>query len=668
MGMFDYKNYTSSESAELLQTSYQLAVYSQVNGFFGVSSSAAILKAVSESLLNTGLYANTVNQGLPSGWRELTPAELSLPQSALDSTGQYIIESPLTGTMPTGEQAKILGQYDAQGKLLRVAVSYTGTNSLVDVPDYTLLNNGALAPKLEPLLNAVKDFSIKNGLTADKVIFTGYSLGGSVTNLTAEYRNTLAGGFFKDANFVGVASAMIYDDASVVLNYGYENDVVHRASGTTDDSFASSLSAGGPLLINHDKAYSSSIDNTVLFNDMYASPAWQLPFSIVNMPVTWYAHVDGVFSDAHTRIANNPFYDLMDKDSTTIVASLSALSRGTTWVEDKKTATSSHFGTSAFIIGSQFDDLLQGGTAGDFIYGGAGNDTIRTGGGADHVDGGSGVNELRLTGGSSDWNAYRLTDGTVFMDAKDQSNLVEVERIQRVSFDHELASISNPYEVTSTGLSDKRAGLMSWLIHKDVAYKAKTEGTQGADNLTGSVVFGKEGNDTLTALATGGLLHGGEGNDVLKGGAGADRLYGAEGNDVLQGGAGNDMLNGGVGNDTYLFGRGDGKDTVSESSGSDQIVLGANVSANQLWLSRAGNDLLVNIIGSGDQMKIEHWYDNASFQVESFKTADGKTLMADKVDALVNAMAAFSPPVAGQSTLSSNYQNALSSVLAASWV
>jgi Ca2+-binding RTX toxin-like protein len=145
-------------------------------------------------------------------------------------------------------------------------------------------------------------------------------------------------------------------------------------------------------------------------------------------------------------------------------------------------------------------------------------------------------------------------------------------------------------------------------------------------------------------------------------------LYGAEGNDVLQGGAGNDVLNGGVGNDTYLFGRGAGKDTVSESSGSDQIVLGANVSANQLWLSRAGNDLLVNIIGSIDQMKIEHWYDNASFQVESFKTADGKTLMADKVDALVNAMAAFSPPVAGQSTLSSNYQNALSPVLAASWV
>ncbi|MGL4766584.1 MAG: calcium-binding protein [Formosimonas sp.] len=667
MGMFDYKQYTSSQSAELMQTSYQLAIYSQVNGLLGISSSAQILKAINDSLLSTGLYANAVNQALPAGWRELTPAELSLPQSALDSTGQYIIESPLTGTTPTGEQAKILGQYDAQGKLLRVAVSYTGTNSLVDIPDYFQLNSGQLAPKLEPLLNAVKDFSIKNGLTADKVIFTGYSLGGGLTNLTAEYRNTLAGGFFKNANYVGVASPLIYDDPSVVLNYGYENDVVHRAIGSSD-TVSGAVSAAGPLLLNKDKPYSSSIDNTVLFNDMYASPAWTLPFSIVNIPVAWYAHVDGVFSDGYSRIANNPFYNFMEKDSTTVVASLSALSRGTTWVEDKATATSSHFGTSAFIIGSKFDDLLKGGTAGDFIYGGEGNDIIRTGGGSDHIDGGSGVNELRLMGNSSDWNAYRLSDGTLFMDAKDQSNLVEAENIQRVSFEYELASLVNPYVVTNNSLLDQRAGLMSWLFRKDVVYQAKIEGTQGADNLSGKTLFGQAGNDTLNAISTGSLLHGGEGADVLKGNLGSDRLYGAEGNDVLSGSAGNDYLNGGVGHDTYQFGRGDGKDTVSESSGNDQIVFGTSVNANQLWLSRSGNDLLVSIIGSTDQMKIEHWYDNANFQVETFKTADGKILTAEKVDALVHAMAAFSPPTSGQSTLSASYQTALNPVLAASWL
>ena len=92
-------------------------------------------------------------------------------------------------------------------------------------------------------------------------------------------------------------------------------------------------------------------------------------------------------SDAQLRIANNPFYEFMERDSTTIVANLSALSREITWVQDKQAITSDHYGSAAFIIGSQYDDLLQGGTAGDYIYGGAGNDTIKTGLGADRVDG-----------------------------------------------------------------------------------------------------------------------------------------------------------------------------------------------------------------------------------------------------------------------------------------
>ena len=33
MGMFDYKDYSSSESIELLETSYRLATYANINGF-----------------------------------------------------------------------------------------------------------------------------------------------------------------------------------------------------------------------------------------------------------------------------------------------------------------------------------------------------------------------------------------------------------------------------------------------------------------------------------------------------------------------------------------------------------------------------------------------------------------------------------------------------------
>ncbi|UVM51206.1 MULTISPECIES: hypothetical protein [unclassified Pseudomonas] len=49
------------------------------------------------------------------------------------------------------------------------------------------------------------------------------------------------------------------------------------------------------------------------------------------------------------------------------------------------------------------------------------------------------------------------------------------------------------------------------------------------------------------------------------GGAGNDTLSGGAGNDRMVGGAGNDYLDGQQGNDTYVFGRGDGVDTVVEN-------------------------------------------------------------------------------------------------------
>ena len=550
MGMFDYKSYSSEESVELFTTAYRLAVYSSVSGVFGLPTND-ILQSVSDAVLNSGLYASSVDLSLPSGWRELTPTDLSLPASAVDSWGHYIITSPITGDTLSGPQAKILGEYDAQGNLTRVAVSFTGTNSLVDIPDYFQLNTGELAPNMEPLLAAVRDFVVAHGLTAEDVIITGYSLGGGMTNLMAEYRDSLAGGFFANANYVGCASPLVCDDPGVVLNYGYENDVVYRIVGD-EATWQDAVAAGDPGLVNPDSMYDSTRDNIVLFDDMYASPLWDLtPFSIVNIPVAWYAHIDGLLSDATMRIATNPFYEFMERDSTTIVANLSALLRSTTWVQDKAAATSDHYGSAAFIIGSQYDDLLQGGLSGDYLYGGAGNDMIKTGAGADRIDGGAGTDELRLDGSKSDWDVYRLSDGTLFFNAHDGSGLKHVENVEHISFSSELLSWTRPYDVTANGLEDNRF-LISWWNH-DVAYQSATEGTNAADTLSGKVVFGKDGNDVLTAVNRGSLLHGGEGNDILKGSSGSDTLYGAEGRDALYASAGYDQLYGGLGNDIFVL-------------------------------------------------------------------------------------------------------------------
>ena len=92
-------------------------------------------------------------------------------------------------------------------------------------------------------------------------------------------------------------------------------------------------------------------------------------------------------------------------------------------------------------------------------------------------------------------------------------------------------------------------------------------GTNNDDTMTGSsdsdVMLGFDGNDTIDGGAGDDAINGGDGNDDLDGGAGNDTLTGGAGNDTLDGGAGNDDLFGGVGDDLFVFGIGDGNDTIS---------------------------------------------------------------------------------------------------------
>jgi Ca2+-binding RTX toxin-like protein len=162
------------------------------------------------------------------------------------------------------------------------------------------------------------------------------------------------------------------------------------------------------------------------------------------------------------------------------------------------------------------------------------------------------------------------------------------------------------------------------------------------------------------------------GNDVLSGGDGNDVLQGLGGNDVLDGGAGTDALEGGSGNDSYLLGRGSNVDTIYENDNTagnaDVVTFLPSVAVDQVWFRQVNNDLEASIVGTDDKFVMANWYLGAQYRVEEFKTTDGsKTLLASQVQNLVSAMAAFSPPAAGQTTLPSNYSTALASVIAANW-
>jgi Ca2+-binding RTX toxin-like protein len=153
--------------------------------------------------------------------------------------------------------------------------------------------------------------------------------------------------------------------------------------------------------------------------------------------------------------------------------------------------------------------------------------------------------------------------------------------------------------------------------------------------------------------------------------AGGQLLTGHEGDDDLAGGAGNDTLVGGDGADTFRFARGGGSDLIiayDTDGGSDSLKLGTGISADQLWFRQInGGDLEIDLIGTNDRVTVRGWGSSTDYQLDSVTLAGGSTASAQDIGALVAAMAAFSPPPLGQTSLDQARATALAPTLAASW-
>jgi VCBS repeat-containing protein len=195
---------------------------------------------------------------------------------------------------------------------------------------------------------------------------------------------------------------------------------------------------------------------------------------------------------------------------------------------------------------------------------------------------------------------------------------------------------------------------------------------EGIDTVLSSISYSLGRNvENLTLTGTAMMGFGNAADNALLGNASANLLLDGAGNDTLDGCAGIDILSGGSGNDTYVLGRGYGADLLfeydSSSGNADVLSFQPGIAADQLWFRRIGNNLEVDIIGTTDSMTVQNWYSGSAFHVEQFKIADGKVLTDTRVQNLVQAMASFTPPSAGQTSLPPAYQTALQPVIAVNW-
>src|SRR5262245_929344 len=200
-----------------------------------------------------------------------------------------------------------------------------------------------------------------------------------------------------------------------------------------------------------------------------------------------------------------------------------------------------------YIDGSTGNDRIDAGEDDDTIIGGIGNDRIYGGAGADSIDGGKGDD---------------------FIDAGDGNDRIYDK--YGLSIVYCGAGADTGYfggEGTIFGGNDSDT-----IVCRGTAYVL---GEAGNDTLTGTTVWGGDGNDTITGLDSLDHLAGDAGEAIIRGATGADELHGGDGRDALYGGDNGDLIYGDAGDDNLYGDDGSGSYDNEKYTGRDTGIGGA---------------------------------------------------------------------------------------------
>ncbi|AGI23743.1 HlyJ hemolysin-like protein [Pseudomonas sp. ATCC 13867] len=336
-------------------------------------------------------------------------------------------------------------------------------------------------------------------------------------------------------------------------------------------------------------------------------------------------------------------------------------------------------GDDATLDGTAGNDLLQGGNGSDVLFGDAGNDRLEGGNGDDILDGGAG-NDTLVGGRGVDTYIFAAGGGQDVID--NSGGGADTLHFEGISFNQVASGLmksGNDLVLNVSGGSDK-VTIRNWFLGGDYVVNTITFASGG--QLTAAQLFGAFGLSNPDPVgspvyenlpderAFGTVLSGQAGDQIILGSSDDDMIDGGAGNDTLRGNAGSDYLIAGAGSDTYMFALGDGQDVINNLSSTPDIdtdVLSIEgIVREELWLSRDGDDLVIDVTGSEDGITIQDWYANSAQQLDVIQ-AGSSSLYANQVDSLVNAMAAFGAPAGGELNLTQTQRDQLNVVIAANW-
>ncbi|MEM7545299.1 MAG: calcium-binding protein [Pseudomonadota bacterium] len=236
------------------------------------------------------------------------------------------------------------------------------------------------------------------------------------------------------------------------------------------------------------------------------------------------------------------------------------------------------------------DDRVLGGFGNDLIFGGTGDDTIGDQFGTNLIDGGEGDDVVEFDNGRSTFDIAKRGNDLILTFGEGETTLRNVETLVFGGTDVVLAV---DLLATAPEAPEQPTGPTP-----DDDVLTGTGGADFIDALAGDdSVRGLGGEDTLKGSAGEDTIKGGGGNDTVKGNGGADRVVGQAGDDRVVGGGGDDTVIGSNGND-LLFGRG-GDDVLRGGSGDDRIL--GNRGDDSLR-GNAGNDVFSFKRNDGDDV------------------------------------------------------------------
>ncbi|BCM25597.1 calcium-binding protein [Methyloradius palustris] len=274
------------------------------------------------------------------------------------------------------------------------------------------------------------------------------------------------------------------------------------------------------------------------------------------------------------------------------------------------------------------DQILKGFAGNDTIFGSLGNDTLEGGIGNDYLNGQTG----------SDTYIFNLGDGQDIINNYDDSATDSLKFGTGISESDITIGLSGSDLILSIANTTDQITIQNWGYGQDY----RLDQVEFADGTSWDSAYLNDqylrvklsGDDYLSLDTTD--------DQLLKGFTGNDTIYGSLGNDTLEGGIGNDYLGGQGGSDTYLFGLGDGQDTINNYDDSstattsvDTLKFGAGISTSDISFTINGSDLILSIANTTDQITIQNWTVSQSYKLQQIEFANGSIWDAVAIEGLV---------------------------------